>query len=44
MQENYINDLIEIKDDNSIITKSFTEEGINPTNSQNTGVWDRPPL
>ena len=28
MQENYINDLIEIKDDNSIITKSFTEEGI----------------
>lgn len=28
MQENYINDLIEIKDKNTIITNSFTEHGV----------------
>lgn len=28
MQENYINDLIEIKDNNMIITNSFTSKGI----------------
>ena len=28
MQENYINDLIEIKDKNTIITNSYTEDGV----------------